>query len=49
MNFKSIRMSAGASVDNGIVPDIEVADVDEVEGDEALERAIAELSRLARL
>lgn len=40
---------SGASVDNGIVPDIEVADVDEVEGDEALERAIAELSRLARL
>lgn len=40
---------SGQSVDDGIPPDIEVADRREVEGDEALDRAIAELGRQASL
>jgi carboxyl-terminal processing protease len=38
---------SGTSVDGGIVPDIEVANDNEREGDEQLERAEAELHRLA--
>ncbi len=40
---------SGVSVDDGIAPDIEVADSSEEEGDAVLDRAIAELSNQARL
>lgn len=40
---------SGLSVDGGIVPNISVEERQDVAGDEALQRAIAELSRLASL